>query len=199
MNLLSVCRLHPPAVLCGELSGFVSLYHSQFACSTRYWLHAKLCCHSSLKFSHHVCERRGACSMRHIYSASEPGVLDLSITQWFFVLTSAVCAHHGFLTVYHKQVQVALAASSHHAHIVCILCWQDCFELWACMQDATTRRFSTNSIYIGNTLVSSILLALLLSNLVVFAWRVIRALWLDKTWSAVILSWLMFVGTLHGC
>ena len=196
MNLLSVCRLHPPAVLCRELSGFVSLYHSQFACLTRHWLHAKLCCHSSLKFSHHVCERRGACFMRHIHSASEPGALDLSITHCFSVLTCAVCAHHGFLTVYHKQVQVALAPSSHYAHIVCILC---CFELWACMQDATTRRFSSNSIYIGNTLVSSILLALLLSNLVVFAWRVNRALLLDKAWSAVILPCPMCVGTLHGC
>lgn len=50
------------------------------------------------------------------------------------------------------------------------------------MQNPSTSRFKHTAIYIGNLLISSLLLVLLLSNLFIFAWRVIRAHQLDKAW-----------------
>ncbi len=50
------------------------------------------------------------------------------------------------------------------------------------MQNPTTSRYKHLAIYIGNLLISSLLLVLLLSNLFIFAWRVIRAHKLGKAW-----------------
>ena len=50
------------------------------------------------------------------------------------------------------------------------------------MQNPTTSRFKHTAIYTGNLLISSLLLVLLLSNLFIFAWRVIRAHQLGKAW-----------------
>ncbi|DBB01839.1 TPA: hypothetical protein ACH3X1_000447 [Trebouxia sp. C0004] len=49
--------------------------------------------------------------------------------------------------------------------------------------DPTTGRFKHIAIYTGNLLISSLLLVLLLSNLFIFAWRVIRAHQLGKAWT----------------
>ena len=50
------------------------------------------------------------------------------------------------------------------------------------LKDPSTRRFNLKSIYIGNVVVSGLLLALLLSNLTVYAWRVIQAKRRGKIW-----------------
>ncbi|DBB14802.1 TPA: hypothetical protein ACH3X3_004411 [Trebouxia sp. C0006] len=47
----------------------------------------------------------------------------------------------------------------------------------------STSRFKHIALYIGNLLVSGLLLVLLLSNLFIFAWRVIRAHQLGKAWT----------------
>ena len=52
------------------------------------------------------------------------------------------------------------------------------------LKDPSTRRFNLRSIYIGNVVVSGLLLALLLSNLTVYAWRMIQAKIRGKIWCA---------------
>ncbi len=58
----------------------------------------------------------------------------------------------------------------------------------SCLQDPSTRAFDSRATYYGNSVVSGVLLVLLLSNLLVFAWRVVQAHWLGKIWSAPALT-----------